>query len=109
MTKRLNRPRRIARILVQQTQVVPRIRNLRVLLQGIFQSRPSLINLLQIQQRNPLIQPRNRQLRIKLRRLPEQSQPLLKKLLIHVRRAEIIQPRRLSRICFKRTLRRSRE
>ena len=98
VTKRVNRGLSIAGILVEQSEVVPRVRIPGILLERIFERRPGFVNLLQVQEGDAFIQPRDRQFGIKLNRLLECLESLLEKLLVHVGGAEIVHARSLNRI-----------
>src|ERR1019366_7491437 len=96
--KRNNRGLSIAGILVEQSEVVPRVRVLGILLERIFERRLGFVNLLQVQEGDAFIQPRDRQFGIKLSRLLERLESLLEKLLVHVGGAEIVHARSLNRL-----------
>src|ERR1700690_3869028 len=70
----------------------------RILLRGLFQHRLRLIKLLQIKQRDALIQHCNLERRIFRSRILKRFQRLFEELLIHVRSAQIIESRCFGRI-----------
>ncbi len=69
--ERVNRALCIARILREQAEVVPRVRDSGILLQHSLECGFGLVNLLQVQEGDAFIQARNCQLRIQFRGLPE--------------------------------------
>ena len=105
----LNRGLRIARILRVQAEVIPRLWIPGIKPQRLFERSFSFIDLLEIQKSDALIQSCNRKLGIEFSGLLEGFQRLLEKLLVHVRRAQVIQPRGLSGIRLRLSLRGGRE
>ena len=96
--ERVNRRLRVAHVLGQHPEAVPCVGTLRILFERIFQPGLGIIDLLQIQIRNALVQPCNRELRIGLRGLLEVLQSLLKELLVHIGDAQVVQARGFNRI-----------
>ncbi len=80
-------------VLEEQAEVVPGIGIVGVLFHRLLQQRPGLIEFAQIQQGNPLIQPRNLKRWIDRGSVLECFQGFFKELLIHVGNAEIVEVR----------------
>ena len=101
MLERINRRRRVARVLGEHSQAIPRVRIFRILFERIFEGSLRLIHFLQVEICNALIQSRDCEFGIDLRGLLEGLQSLLEQLLVHVGGAEIVQARCLNWILLR--------